>query len=182
MFIETHDTPNPNTVKFVPGVRIIESGIKSYTSAADCKSSPLAANLFKISDVTGVFLTPDFITVTKSDSSNWSYLRTIVLACILDHFTAGLPAYINDEKPPTQHDPDQDATIAQIKELIESKVKPAVMQDGGDITFQDYKNNIVYVELHGSCSGCPSSTITLKSGIERMLKFHIPEIISVESV
>lgn len=183
MFIETNTTPNPNTMKFTPGFKIIESGIKSFSRDEDCSNSPLAQNLFRLPEVVAVFLTPDFITVTKSSESDWSYLKTIVLASIVDHFTAGFAAYTENEPKHSKLQLGEDQEIViKIKELIETRIKPAVAQDGGDITFKDYQQGIVYVELHGSCSGCPSSTITLKSGIENMLKHYIPEILSVESI
>jgi Fe-S cluster biogenesis protein NfuA len=181
MFIETQETPNPHTMKFIPGVQVLSAGIKSFSGDNDLKESPLAASLFQIDGVKGVFLTTDFITVTKSVDHDWSYLKPIVLAAIVDHLVAGLPICI--EGSATNEDATTHDDIAkQVIELIETRVRPAVAQDGGDIIFKDFQNGIVYVELHGSCSGCPSSTITLKSGIENMLKHYIPEIISVEAV
>ncbi len=184
MFIETQETPNPQTMKFIPGVAILKSGIKSYSTDEDATSSPLARNLFKIQGVKGVFLTPDFITVTKGLEYKWDYLKPIVLAAIVDHFVAGLPVHIESAASEVAGDAvhSNDDTTSQIIDLIETRVRPAVAQDGGDITFKSFKNGIVYVELRGSCSGCPSSTITLKGGIENMLKHYIPEVIGVEAV
>ncbi len=181
MFIETQDTPNPHTMKFIPGVPVLVSGIKSFSGYEDAASSPLAQSLFKIDGVKGVFLTPDFITVTKAAEHDWNYLKAIVLASIVDHFAAGMPVYLED---PTTAEPsgDHDEITKQIIELVDTRVRPAVAQDGGDIIFKDFQSGVVYVELHGSCSGCPSSTITLKSGIENMLKHYIPEVKSVEAV
>jgi Fe-S cluster biogenesis protein NfuA len=181
MFIETQETPNPQTMKFIPGMPILASGIKSFSLGEDATASPLAQSLFRIDGVKGVFLTPDFITVTKSVEHEWDYLKPIVLASVVDHLVAGLPIYL---EPQAANDIAQnyDDITKQIIELIETRVRPAVAQDGGDIIFKDFQNGIVYVELHGSCSGCPSSTITLKSGIENMLKHYIPEIISVEAI
>lgn len=181
MFIETQDTPNPQTMKFIPGVPVLESGIKSFSPDEDASASPLAQNLFRIEGVKGVFLTPDFITVTKGAEHEWDYLKPIVLASVVDHFVSGLPVYV-ETKTANDAMHNHDDITKQIIELIETRVRPAVAQDGGDIVFKDFQNGIVYVELHGSCSGCPSSTITLKSGIENMLKHYIPEIISVEAI
>ena len=181
MFIETQETPNPQTMKFIPGVTLLQSGIKSFSSDEDAATSPLAQNLFRIDGVKGVFLTPDFITVTKSAEHEWDYLKPIVLASLVDHLVAGLPIYV-EQAAANDIAQNYDDISKQIIELIETRVRPAVAQDGGDIIFKDFQNGIVYVELHGACSGCPSSTITLKSGIENMLKHYIPEIISVEAV
>jgi Fe-S cluster biogenesis protein NfuA len=181
MFIETHDTPNPHTMKFIPGVPVLTSGIKSFNVEEDASQSPLAQNLFKIDGVKGVFLTPDFITVTKSAEHDWNYLKTIVLASIVDHFVAGMPVYL-ETITTAQEAYDHDEITKQVIELIDTRVRPAVAQDGGDIIFKSFEDGIVYVELHGACSGCPSSTITLKSGIENMLKHYIPEVQSVESI
>lgn len=187
MFIQTQETPNPNTMKFIPGIQLLSSGIKSYSSAEEATSSLLARALFDIEGVVGVFITESFVSVTKRHEDDWSYLRPIVLAGILDHITSGLPIVEEEKKEVTQQvstndEVQSDVINAQIVELIEKKVRPAVAQDGGDIVFKDYKDGIVYVELHGACSGCPSSTITLKNGIENMLKHYIPQVREVQAV
>ena len=185
MFIETQDTPNPHTMKFIPNMgeqKLLESGIKSYSEDDDLSSSPLAKILLEIEGVKGVFLTPDFITITKSVETEWGYLRTIVLSTMVDHFAAGLPIYIKPESKESKNSGEEDEIIEQIKELIETRVRPSVAQDGGDIIFKDFADGVVFVELHGSCSGCPSATITLKSGIENMLKHYIPEVTEVRAI
>jgi|JI10StandDraft_1071094.scaffolds.fasta_scaffold845058_2 NFU1 iron-sulfur cluster scaffold homolog, mitochondrial len=181
MFIETQDTPNPHTVKFLPGVAVLQSGIKSFGSEDDTTSSPLATSLFKISGVKGIFLSQDFISITKSADEDWAYLRPLVLSTIVDHFVSGLPVYI-EANTATRTDADHDSITKEIIELIETRVRPAVANDGGDIVFQDFQDGVVYVKLHGACSGCPSSTVTLKDGIENMLKHYVPEVQSVEAV
>lgn len=187
MFIQTQDTPNPNTMKFIPGIQLLTSGIKSYSSMEDAKSSLLARSLFEIEGVVGIFITESFISVTKRHEDDWSYLRPIVLAGILDHITSGLPIVEEEEKlqavSASNDDGEQSAEVnARIIDLIETKVRPAVAQDGGDIIFKDFQDGVVYVELHGACSGCPSSTITLKNGIENMLKHYVPEVLEVRAV
>jgi len=185
MFIETQDTPNPHTMKFIPNMgdrKLLESGIKSYSPDDDLSSSPLARVLLDIEDVKGVFITPEFITITKSADTEWSYLRAIVLSTMVDHLAAGLPIYIAAPKNNESRNELDNDIVEQIKELIETRVRPSVAQDGGDIIFKDFAEGVVYVELHGSCSGCPSATITLKSGIENMLKHYIPEVTEVRAI
>ncbi len=180
MFIQTENTPNPNTLKFIPGIAVMESGTAFFTSAADAKPSPLAVSLFKVEGVAAVFLGSDFITVTKTESGDWGTLKALLLAAIMDHFVAGLPVMASAAKA---KDTSGDTDIEkQIRELIDTRVRPAVAQDGGDIIFRGFHDGIVQLELHGACSGCPSSTATLKNGIENMLKHYVPEVISVEAV
>lgn len=179
MFIQTEQTPNPHTLKFTPGVKVLDKGIKSFAYGQSTVSSPLATRLFQVDGVRGVFLTGDFITVTKSAESDWSYLKTLVLAGILDHFTSGMPTYIDASSEEVVEFGDIEQRIV---DMIETKVRPAVAQDGGDISFEYFKDGVVYVRLQGACSGCPSSTITLKDGIERMLQHYIPEVLHVEAV
>lgn len=181
MFVETSLTPNPNTVKFIPGIIVIDSGILTFDSEESATRSPLARALFQIKGVSNVFFAKDFISVTKSEDSDWDYMKPIVLSCIVDHFTAGLPAVEQDLTAASENKLTNEIT-KQIVEILETRVRPAVAQDGGDIVFNDFKDGVVYVELHGACSGCPSSTITLKNGIENMLKHYIPEVKSVEAV
>jgi len=185
MFIQTEATPNPLTLKFIPGVPVMASGTAFLTSAEDAKISPLAKELFTIDSITAIFLGSDFITVTKAESGSWETLKPAILTTIMDHFVAGKPVMLSAEQSTGAKESANESDseiVKQIRELIETRVRPAVAQDGGDIIFRGFEDGIVQLELHGSCSGCPSSTITLKNGIENMLKHYIPEIIAVEAV
>lgn len=181
MFIQTEQTPNPATLKFLPGQAVLDKGTADFPTADTAGNSPLAKNLFSIDGVAGVFLGADFITITKSDTKDWSTLKPHVLAAIMDHFLSGLPA-VSDNAPVASDDSNDSDVVKQIKDLIEQRVRPAVAQDGGDITFNRFEEGVVYLNLKGSCAGCPSSTATLKSGIENMLKHYIPEVIEVRQV
>ncbi len=181
MFIQSEVTPNPLTLKFIPGVTVLETGTAFFTSPEQASASPMALTLFGIEGVTGVFLGSDFITVTKSAEAEWDTLKTFVLTGIMDHFLAGRPVMTGDAATNSGSDEDSDL-VKQIRELIETRVRPAVAQDGGDIIFRSFHDGIVQLELHGACSGCPSSTATLKDGIENMLKHYVPEVIAVEAV
>jgi Fe-S cluster biogenesis protein NfuA len=182
MFIQTEQTPNPATLKFLPGQVVMEKGTADFPTPAQGKNSPLASNLFALDGVKGVFLGHDFITVTKDDSRDWSTLKPHVLAAIMDHFLSGLPALSGEvETAPAPTGPITEVE-KQIRELIDERVRPAVAQDGGDITFERFENGVVFLQLKGSCAGCPSSTATLKSGIENMLKHYIPEVTEVRQV
>lgn len=183
MFIQTESTPNPLTLKFTPGVEVMGSGTVFFTSKEDASISPLATALFDIDGVNAIFLGGDFITVTKDDASHWEALKPILLTSIMDHFMAGKPVMMKSDAPAVVSSNENDSDLVkQIKELIETRVRPAVAQDGGDIIFHGFNDGIVTLELHGSCSGCPSSTVTLKNGIENMLKHYVPEVIAVEAV
>ncbi len=186
MFIQTEATPNPLTLKFIPGVAVLESGTAFFTNPEDAAISPLAVELFKIEGVTAIFLGSDFITVTKDEASKWDELKAPLLTSIMDFFVAKKPVMLSGkttEPAANEATNENDSEVVQqIKELIEVRVRPAVAQDGGDIIFRGFEDGIVKLEMHGSCSGCPSSTITLKNGIENMLKHYIPEIIAVEAV
>lgn len=180
MFIQTEATPNPLTLKFIPGVDVLGSGTAFYTSAADAKESPLAQALFRVDGVTAVFLGADFVTVTRQPDFSWELLKPMLLTGIMDHFVSGKPVI---QAVKAAEDTSNDSEVVkQIRELIETRVRPAVAQDGGDIIFRGFEDGIVQLELHGSCSGCPSSTITLKNGIETMLKHYVPEVVAVEAV
>lgn len=181
MFIQTEFTPNPNTMKFIPGVEVMPSGTAFITSAQDAKISPLAADLFRIEGVTAVFLGSDFITVTRDDKSDWDSLKALLLPAIMDHFVSGKPVVLA-QAPLAEASAEESELVKQIRELIDTRVRPAVAQDGGDIIFRGFEDGIVQLELHGACSGCPSSTATLKNGIENMLKHYVPEVIAVEAV
>ena len=184
MFIQTEETPNPATLKFLPGREVMGSkGTAFYTDAESAKLSPLATELFGVENVKAVFLGREFITVTKTEAGSWDVLRPLLLTTVMDHFVAGRPVMAEADKPaPREVKEGEDPIIGQIIELIDTRVRPAVAMDGGDIVFHSFEDGIVKLEMHGSCSGCPSSTATLKQGIENMLKHYIPEVISVEPV
>lgn len=176
MFIQTESTPNPATLKFLPGKNVLERGTADFREAKQAASSPLARILFAIDGVSGVFLGSDFITVTKSERFEWQTLKPHILAAIMDHFMTGLPAVDDAPMETTGVSALDTEIVKQIRELIETRVRPAVAQDGGDITFERFEDGVVYLNLKGACAGCPSSTATLKSGIENMLKHYIPEV------
>jgi Fe-S cluster biogenesis protein NfuA len=183
MFIQTESTPNPATLKFLPG-RIVLADGADFTDAASAHISPLAMRLFAVDGVTGVYLGPDFITVTKA-GGEWHHLKPAILGAIMDHFTRGDPVMTQAQGSlHASHDADdEDAEIIdQIKEILDTRVRPAVAQDGGDIVFHGFAKGVVYLNLRGSCAGCPSSTMTLKSGIENMLRHYVPEVTEVRAV
>jgi Fe-S cluster biogenesis protein NfuA len=183
MFIQTEITPNPATLKFLPGRDVMTSGTAHFASAESAQRSPLAVALFGLDGVEGVFLGSDFISVTKNESVEWQALRPLVLGQIMEHFTAGRAVVESDGADADESFAAEDAEIvAQIKELIETRVRPAVAQDGGDIVFRSFDKGVVSLHLQGSCAGCPSSTATLKMGIENMLKHYVPEVTSVQAV
>jgi Fe-S cluster biogenesis protein NfuA len=181
MFIQTEATPNPLTLKFLPDVPVLETGTAFFTNVEDAGISPLALELFAVDGVTAVFLGSDFVTVTKSEDSEWESLKAPLLTTLMDFFVAK-KTVMGSAKKTVEIDENESDLIKQIRELIDTRVRPAVAQDGGDIIFHGFEDGIVQLELHGSCSGCPSSTITLKNGIENMLKHYIPEVIAVEAV
>jgi Fe-S cluster biogenesis protein NfuA len=181
MFIQTEPTPNPATLKFLPGRAVMEQGTANFTDRAGAERSPLAQRLFGLSGVTGVFLGADFITVTKDPDAEWHQLKSSVLGAIMEHFTAGQPVIL--AAAPSEAPAEvEDEVVEQIKELLETRVRPAVAQDGGDIIFDRYQDGIVYLHMQGSCSGCPSSTATLKAGIENMLRHYVPEVVEVRAI
>jgi len=180
MFIQTETTPNPNTLKFLVDREVMGTGTASFIDAEAAKRSPLASHLFTIDGVTSVFFGSEFITVGKTEPGDWAVLKPQILAIIMDHFTSGAPL-ITEAAAATEAGEESDL-ITQIKELLDTRVRPAVANDGGDIIFRSFENGIVYLHMQGSCSGCPSSTATLKHGIENMLRYYIPEIQSVEAV
>ncbi len=181
MFIQTEQTPNPATLKFLPGRVVMESGTADFPNAESAKRSPLAERLFGIEGVAGVFLGSDFITVTKTADKEWQVLKPSILGVIMEHFTSGRPVISEGAEPEAVTD-DEDEIVAQIKELLDTRVRPAVAQDGGDIIFRGFEDGIVYLHMQGACSGCPSSTATLKAGIENMLRHYIPEVVEVRAV
>lgn len=181
MFIQTEQTPNPATLKFLPGRAVMGHGTRDFPTADTAAASPLAEGLFAIEGVAGVFLGADFITVTKNDRSDWSVLKPMILAAIMDHFTAGRPL-VTDMPADEAGEGVDTEVVMQIKDLLEKRVRPAVAQDGGDIVFRGFDDGIVLLSLKGSCSGCPSSTATLKAGIENLLKHYVPEVREVRQV
>lgn len=183
MFIQTEATPNPATLKFIPGRTVLDSGTMEFAARDAAARSPLAAKLFDVPGVTGVFYGYDFITVTKDDS-DWQHLKPAILGVIMEHYMSGAPLLADGD-----HGVDADAdeffseadaeTVAIIKDLIETRVRPAVANDGGDITFRGFKDGIVFLDMKGACSGCPSSTATLKHGIQNLLKHFVPDVVEV---
>lgn len=182
MFIQTELTPNPATLKFLPGRAVIPGGTANFTDAASASRSPLAERLFALQGVTGVFLGGDFITVTKDEESDWYQLKPAILGVIMEHLTSGQAVLLDAPGEAEVGAEDDDEIVVQIKELLETRVRPAVAQDGGDIIFHDFADGVVYLHMQGSCSGCPSSTATLKAGIENMLRHYIPEVQEVCAV
>ncbi|KAL9961287.1 hypothetical protein ACROYT_G030198 [Oculina patagonica] len=184
MFIQVQETPNPNSLKFVPGVQVLESGTVNFPNAQSAFCSPLARNLFRIDGVTGVMFGPDFITVTKNDDEiDWPVLKPDIFASIMDFFASNIPILTEDQPASdTAIDDDDDEAVAMIKELLETRIRPTVQEDGGDIIFKGFHDGVVKLKLQGACSSCPSSIITLKSGIENMMQFYIPEVVAVEQV
>ncbi|NOT42177.1 MAG: NifU family protein [Alphaproteobacteria bacterium] len=186
MFIQTESTPNPATLKFLPGRSVLGEGAADFPTRESAQKSPLARRLFDVDGVGGVMFGPDFITVTKT-TGEWLQLKPIILGAIMEHFTQGLPVIEGEAASGAQreeYDPADEEIVVQIKELLETRVRPAVAQDGGDIVFRGFesKSGTVFLNLRGSCAGCPSSTATLKNGIENMLRHYIPEVNAVEAV
>jgi Fe-S cluster biogenesis protein NfuA len=185
MFVQTQDTPNPNCLKFLPGVTVLESGTLDFPSPITARGSPLARQLFRIEGVKGVFLGRDFVTITKLDDeeTDWATIKPHVYATLMDFFSSGLPV-VTEELPSndTEVQEDDDETVAMIKELLDTRIRPTVQEDGGDIQYMGFEDGIVKLKMQGSCTGCPSSTLTLKSGIENMLQFYIPDVKEVIQV
>jgi Fe-S cluster biogenesis protein NfuA len=181
MFIQTEETPNPATLKFLPGRAVMQSGTANFPTPESAARSPLAERLFDLEGVKGVFLGADFVTVTKGADCDWHLMKPAILGVIMEHFTANRPVIL-ESAPGGSGDDEDSEIVAQIKDLLETRVRPAVAQDGGDIIFQGFEEGVVYLHLQGSCSGCPSSTATLKMGIENMLKHYIPEVTEVRAV
>ena len=182
MFIETETTPNPSSLKFLPGRAVMDKGTANFADADAAARSPLALRLFALEGVTQVFFGADFVSVSKSDETSWSELKPAVLGALVEHFTAGEPLLTGPDAAAAGEDEEEDEIVAQIKDLLETRVRPAVAADGGDIIFEAFSDGVVYLQMHGSCSGCPSSTATLKAGIENMLRHYIPEVVEVRAV
>ncbi|HSF94195.1 MAG TPA: NifU family protein [Thermohalobaculum sp.] len=183
MFIQTEATPNPATLKFLPGQPVMRTGSVDFPSRDGSETSPLARRIFEVEGVTAVFLGTDFVTVTKTDV-DWAHIKPAILGAIMEHFASGAPAVEGDSHAVehASHDGPDGEIVGQIKELLDTRVRPAVAQDGGDITFHGYDKGVVYLHMQGACAGCPSSTLTLKHGIENLLRHYIPEVIEVRPV
>ena len=189
MFIQTEATPNPDTLKFLPGMPVLNEGTLEYATPEATEASPLAARLFVVQGVDRVFLGADFVSVTKTPDSDWKHVKTMALAAIMDHFMSGMPvvhdgvAAAPTEESEIVYEGDAAEIVEEIKELIETRVRPAVAQDGGDIQFDrfDPETGLVTLHMRGACAGCPSSTMTLKQGIENMLRHYVPEVTAVEA-
>ncbi|XP_062817283.1 NFU1 iron-sulfur cluster scaffold homolog, mitochondrial [Anolis carolinensis] len=184
MFIQTQDTPNPNSLKFIPGKPVLESRTMEFTSPASTYCSPLARQLFRIEGVKSVFFGADFVTVTKeSEDVDWNLIKPDIYATIMDFYASGLPV-VTDEapRPETAPSEEDDEVVSMIKELLDTRIRPTVQEDGGDVLFKGFEDGIVQLKLQGSCTSCPSSIITLKNGIQNMLQFYIPEVEGVEQV
>ncbi|HEV7370155.1 NifU family protein [Arenibaculum sp.] len=179
MFIQTEQTPNPATLKFLPGRDVLGHGTADFPNAEAAQRSPLAQRLFEVEGVTGVFLGSDFVTVTKAEDRDWYLLKPSILGAIMEHMMAGLPIVLEDAGDGHAASDEDDEIVSQIKELLDTRVRPAVAMDGGDITFEGFEDGVVFLHMKGSCAGCPSSTATLKSGIENMLRHYIPEVVEV---
>lgn len=185
MFIQTESTPNPATLKFLPGQTVLEIGTADFPSAEAAANSPLAARIFAVAGVTGVFFGTDFVTVTKADDTDWSHIKPAILGAIMEHYQSGAAIMHGEARAAgghAEHTGEDSEIVAQIKELLDTRVRPAVAQDGGDITFHGFDRGIVYLHMQGACAGCPSSTLTLKMGIENLLRHYIPEVTEVRPV
>ena len=185
MFIQTEQTPNPATLKFLPGREVLGAATADFRDADAATASPLAERLFRIEGVTGVFLGSDFVTVSKAQDREWYLLKPAILGVIMEHFTAGRPVILADDALSDHEESvseEDSEVVAQIKELLDTRVRPAVAQDGGDIVFRGFDQGVVYLVMQGACAGCPSSTATLKMGIENMLRHYIPEVMEVRAV
>jgi Fe-S cluster biogenesis protein NfuA len=184
MFIETESTPNPATLKFLPGLPVMTAGTADFPTLAAAAQSPLALALFSLPGVARVFLGSDFVTVTKGEDTEWQALKPQVLGALMEHFIAGRPVIEGDAAAAHEDEilPEDQEIVDQIKELLDTRVRPAVASDGGDIVFRGYSNGVVRLHMQGACSGCPSSAATLKHGIENMLRHYVPEVVAVEQV
>jgi Fe-S cluster biogenesis protein NfuA len=185
MFIQTESTPNPATLKFLPGQSVLEMGTADFPNADAAEKSPLARRIFAVADVTGVFFGTDFVTVTKAEGAEWDHLKPAILGAIMEHFQSGAPVMDGDAGVTgghAAHEGEDSEIVCQIKTLLDTRVRPAVAQDGGDITFHGFDRGVVYLHMQGACAGCPSSTLTLKMGIENLLRHYIPEVLEVRPV
>ena len=185
MFIQTEQTPNPQTLKFLPGKVVMDEGTAFYQNIEESTHSPFAKRLFKVEGVSGVFFGSDFVTITKDQSTDWQVMKPLILSVIMDHYNSGDQTVLKTtkkDKPSFQSTESESEIVKQIKELLDTRVRPAVAMDGGDIIYDSFKDGIVYLHMQGACSGCPSSTATLKMGIENMLKHYVPEVQEVRPI
>ncbi len=185
MFIQTESTPNPATLKFLPGRSVLDAGTADFPAPETAGKSPLASRIFAVEGVTGVFFGTDFVTVTKAEAVQWDHIKPAILGAIMEHFQSGQPTIEGEGTGAAghaEHDGPDSEIVDQIKELLDTRVRPAVAQDGGDITFHGFDRGIVYLHMQGACAGCPSSTLTLKMGIENLLRHYIPEVVEVRPV
>ncbi|MDD9901400.1 MAG: NifU family protein [Alphaproteobacteria bacterium] len=184
MFIQTEQTPNPLSLKFIPGCEVMLRGTAEFTSGDGTDASPLAQKLFAITGITGVFFTTDFVTVTKDEQTDWNTLKTEVMGALVEHFATGQPVMADEHIAQDAHtaSDDDDDVVKQIKEILDTRIRPAVAADGGDIVFHGFENGVVLLQMRGACAGCPSSTVTLKNGIENLLKHFIPEVNEVRAI
>jgi Fe-S cluster biogenesis protein NfuA len=184
MFIQTENTPNPAVLKFLPGRELVKSGVREFRDAGEASASPLAKALFDLDGVTRVFFGADFLTVTKDEDHEWSYMKAPILAAVMDHFTSDAPLLADAETAEDEpvYEGETAQIVAEIKDLLDSRIRPAVAQDGGDILFSHFEadTGVVYLHMRGACSGCPSSSATLKAGVENMLRHYVPEVTRVE--
>lgn len=183
MFIQTESTPNPATLKFLPGQAVLAAGSADFPSEEAAAKSPLAKRVFAVPGVSAVFFGTDFVTVTKAEDVDWDHIKAAILGAIMEHYQSGDPVMEGTETTSQgQYEAEDEALVTQIRELLDTRVRPAVAQDGGDITFHGFDRGIVYLHLQGACAGCPSSTLTLKMGIENLLKHYLPEVTEVRAV
>ncbi len=185
MFIQTESTPNPATLKFLPGQTVLEMGTADFPTSDGAEKSPLAERIFKVPGVSGVFFGNDFVTVTKAEAIEWDHIKPAILGAIMEHYQSGQPVMLGEAQAASghaEHSGEDSEIVGQIKELLDTRVRPAVAQDGGDITFHGFDRGVVYLHMQGACAGCPSSTITLKMGIENLLRHYIPEVTEVRPV
>ncbi len=185
MFIQTESTPNPATLKFLPGRSVLEAGTADFPAPDTAEKSPLASRIFAVDGVSGVFFGTDFVTVTKDEAIQWDHIKPAILGAIMEHFQSGQPVIEGEGAGAAghaDHDGPDAEIVNQIKELLDTRVRPAVAQDGGDITFHGFDRGIVYLHMQGACAGCPSSSLTLKMGIENLLRHYIPEVVEVRPV
>jgi Fe-S cluster biogenesis protein NfuA len=186
MFIQTEPTPNPATLKFIPGKTVLGDGTVDFRDKSEAASSPLAQRLFGVDGVTGVFLGSDFISVTKAEADEWQHIKPAILGAIMEHYMSGAPVIADGEAAgeavAEDYDPKDEDTVRTIKELLDTRVRPAVANDGGDIAFHGFKDGVVFLHMRGACSGCPSSTATLRHGIENLLKHFCPDVQEVRPV
>jgi Fe-S cluster biogenesis protein NfuA len=185
MFIQTESTPNPATLKFLPGQTVMEVGTADFPTSDAAAASPLATRIFAVNGVAGVFFGNDFVTVTKTDVVEWDHIKPAILGAVMEHYQSGQALMADDAETSSghaEHTGEDAEVVGQIKELLDSRVRPAVAQDGGDITFHGFDRGVVYLHMQGACAGCPSSTLTLKMGIENLLRHYIPEVTEVRPV